>query len=162
MFSNKKADLIPRCCQWQPMTFNLSSAHMSYMAGAGDTGTINSLWPNDAIWWQRSGSTLAQAMACCPMAPSHYLNHSWLPSVRSIGIHLSTILQEILPIITKIIWKITFLKFLWNLLGANELSDKPSYHNILWSLKAVRNVSFALRYYGHIYSITAEAHVNFR
>ena len=40
----------------------------------------------------------------------------------SIGIYLSTILQEILqPSITRISWKIIFLKFLWNLPGANEL-----------------------------------------
>ena len=45
-----------------------------------------------------------------------------LPSVRSIDIHLSTILQEILqPSITKITWKITSLKFLWNLPEVNEL-----------------------------------------
>ena len=37
-----------------------------------------SLWPSDAIRWQRSGSTLAQVMACCLMAPSHYLNQCWL------------------------------------------------------------------------------------
>ena len=36
--------------------------------------TFNSLWPNDAIWRQRSGSTLAQVMACCLTATSHYLN----------------------------------------------------------------------------------------
>ena len=39
---------------------------------------VNSLWPSDAIWWQRSGSTLAQVMVCCLMAPSHYLNQCWL------------------------------------------------------------------------------------
>ena len=39
---------------------------------------VNSLWPRDAIWRQRSGSTLAQLMACCLMAPSHYLNQCWL------------------------------------------------------------------------------------
>ena len=38
---------------------------------------VNSLWPNDTIWWQRSGSTLAQVMACCLMATSHYLNQCW-------------------------------------------------------------------------------------
>ena len=37
-----------------------------------------SLWPSDTIWWQRSGSTLAQAMACCLTAPSHYLSQCWL------------------------------------------------------------------------------------
>ena len=39
---------------------------------------INSLWPNDAIWRQRTESTLAQVMACCLTAPSHYLNQCWL------------------------------------------------------------------------------------
>ena len=38
---------------------------------------FSSLWPSDAIWWQ-SGSTLAQVMACCLTAPSHYLNQCWL------------------------------------------------------------------------------------
>ena len=40
--------------------------------------TFNSLGPSDAIWPQISGSTLAQVMACCLMAPSHYLNQCWL------------------------------------------------------------------------------------
>ena len=35
---------------------------------------IRSRWPSDALWRQRSGSTLAQVMACCLTAPSHYLN----------------------------------------------------------------------------------------
>ena len=35
---------------------------------------LNSLWPNDTIWRQRSGSTLAQVMACCLTAPSNHLN----------------------------------------------------------------------------------------
>ena len=39
---------------------------------------INSLWPSDTIWLHRSGSTLAQVMACCLTAPSHYLNQCWL------------------------------------------------------------------------------------
>ena len=38
----------------------------------------NSLWPGDAIWRQGFGSTLAQVMACCLTAPSHYLNQCWL------------------------------------------------------------------------------------
>ena len=40
-------------------------------------GLIN-LWSSDAIWRHRSGSILAQVMACCLMAPSHYLNQWWL------------------------------------------------------------------------------------
>ena len=39
---------------------------------------INSLWPSDAIRWHRSESTMAQVMACCLTAPSHYLNQCWL------------------------------------------------------------------------------------
>ena len=35
---------------------------------------VNSMWPSDTRWRQRSGSTLAQVMACCLTAPSHYLN----------------------------------------------------------------------------------------
>ena len=38
---------------------------------------INSLWPGDAIWWYRSGSKLAQVMASCLMAPTHYLKQCW-------------------------------------------------------------------------------------
>ena len=30
------------------------------------------------VWWQRSLSTLAQAIACCLTAPGHYLNQIWL------------------------------------------------------------------------------------
>ena len=36
---------------------------------------FNSLGPSDTIW--RYGSILAQVMACCLMAPSHYLNQCW-------------------------------------------------------------------------------------
>ena len=39
---------------------------------------FNSLGPNDTIWQHRSGSTLAQVMACCLTAPSHYLNQCWV------------------------------------------------------------------------------------
>ena len=39
---------------------------------------FNSLWPSYAIWCHRTGATLAQAMACSPTAPSHYLNQCWL------------------------------------------------------------------------------------
>ena len=41
----------------------------------------DSLTPSDAIWRQRSGSPLAQVMACCLTAPSHYLNQCWLINV---------------------------------------------------------------------------------
>ena len=43
--------------------------------------SCNSLWPTDAMWRPRIGSTLAQVMACCLMATSHYLNQCWLISI---------------------------------------------------------------------------------
>ena len=39
---------------------------------------INSLWPSDVKMWHRSQSSLAQEMACCLMAPSHYMKKCWL------------------------------------------------------------------------------------
>ena len=38
----------------------------------------NSLWHGDVTWSHRYGSTLAQIMACCLMALSHYQNQCWL------------------------------------------------------------------------------------
>ena len=39
---------------------------------------FNLLWPSEAIWHQRSWSTLGQVMACCLAAPSHHLTQCWL------------------------------------------------------------------------------------
>ena len=55
---------------------------------SGNHVIFNSLWPNDAIWWHRSASTLAQVMACCLIAPSHYLNQCWL-IISKIHLHSS-------------------------------------------------------------------------
>ena len=38
---------------------------------------INSLRPSDTIRRYRTGSTLAQVIACCLTAPSYYLNQCW-------------------------------------------------------------------------------------
>ena len=66
---------------------------------------LNSLWPIDAIWHQRNGSTLAPVMACCLTAPSHCLNQS---SDRSNKNHLREIPQKIpQPSTTQIRLKIT-------------------------------------------------------
>ena len=43
---------------------------------------IDSLWANDAIWRQSSGSTLAQVIARCLKTPSHYLNQCRLIITR--------------------------------------------------------------------------------
>ena len=36
---------------------------------------LNSLWIIDPIWWQKSGSTMAQVMACCLTTPIPYLTN---------------------------------------------------------------------------------------
>ena len=52
---------------------------MTVVLPGGCEEWFNSLWPSDAIWQSRSGSTLAQVMAWCLMIPSHYLNNQcWL------------------------------------------------------------------------------------
>ena len=45
----------------------------------------NSLWPSGAIWCHRTWSNLAQVMACCLTAPSHYLNQCWLIMSELLG-----------------------------------------------------------------------------
>ena len=59
---------------------------------------LNSSGPSDAIWRQRSGSTLAQVMACCLTASSHYLNQYWL-IISKVQWHSTEIPQ---PLFTKI------------------------------------------------------------
>ena len=67
---------------------------------------VNSLWPSDVIWRQGSRWTLAQVMACCLAAPSHYLNQCWLSSVKSSGINLRAISHKMpQPPITQISFK---------------------------------------------------------
>ena len=51
-----------------------------YFTGVGAVILVNKSYqpiqilPSDTIWWHKSGWTLAQVMACCLTAPSHYLN----------------------------------------------------------------------------------------
>ena len=73
------------------------------------------LWPSDAIWRQRSGSTLAQVVAWCLTAPSHYLNQCWLISTPNyIGRMPSPILELNLREITRLSnWK-KHIKLQWN------------------------------------------------
>ena len=58
-------------------------------------------WVNEAICCHRTCRTwsiLIQVMAWCLTATSHYLNQCWLITVRASGIHLNTILQEMLKV----------------------------------------------------------------
>ena len=58
-----------RKCSWKCCQHN--SGHFVWPQ------CINSFWPSDTLWQHRSGS-LAQVIAYCLMAPSHYLNQCWL------------------------------------------------------------------------------------
>ena len=81
---------------------------------------FNSLEPSDAIWHQRSGSTLAQVMAYCLTASSHYLNQCWL-IISKVQWHPpeSNFTKD--TSVTEISCKITYLNFCSNLPGVNEL-----------------------------------------
>ena len=86
---------------------------------------INSLRPSDAIWRHRSGSTLAQVMACCLTPPSHYLNQCWF-IISKVQWHSDSsegnFIRDTSASITKDSLNITYLKLNWNLPGANELN----------------------------------------
>ena len=86
---------------------------------------FNSLWPSDTIRWQGTESTLAQVMACCLMAPSHYLNQCWLIMKGSATITRGQFTRDNLAInywSTEISLKISYLNFYSNLPGANKLT----------------------------------------
>ena len=87
-----------------------------------DGKAINSLWPGDTIWRHGTRSALAQVMACCLTAPSHYLNQCWL-IIGEVPWHSSQgiISRQVKIPINKRRLKIAVLK--WNLgpPGANEL-----------------------------------------
>ena len=97
--------------------------------------TINTLWPNDGISRHRSGSTLAQVMACCLMSPSHYTRTNVdLSSVRSNGIRRRAISQEIpKPPITDISLEIAYIiqTFIEISQGPNEQNHASNRTTIL-------------------------------
>ena len=67
---------------------------------------LNYIWPSDAICRRRTGSTLAQVMACCLTASSHYLNQCWL--ISKVQWQHRTVSQE-MPSITELSLEITYL-----------------------------------------------------
>ena len=73
---------------------------------------VNSLWPSDAIWRHRSGSTLVQIMVCCLTAPSHYLNQCWL-------------------IISEVLWHSPEGNFTWN---AQDMYPWREFENCLFKI----------------------------
>ena len=59
---------------------------------------LNSLGPSEVKWRHISGSTFAQVMACCPMAPSHDITKTNIDLSSEVfcDIHFGTILHELL------------------------------------------------------------------
>ena len=91
--------LVPRRlhCLWKWMTKNSSSSRLPGKSPLDLDQVVTSwdysvmkfekeniyiyfywLWPSDAIWWDRTWSTLVQIMACDLTAPNHYLKLCWL------------------------------------------------------------------------------------
>ena len=73
--------------KWKNTSWFAEQSNKNGMDSGGDSNIVtspalraefNSLWRSDAIWRHRSGSILAQVMACCLTAPSHHLNQCWL------------------------------------------------------------------------------------
>ena len=73
-----------------PVTWKIISIWWFHHAAKSyyELRVIKPLQPSDAIWWHRSGSPLAQLMACCLTAPSHYQRWCWL-IIRKVQRHSS-------------------------------------------------------------------------
>ena len=65
--------------------------------------TLKSLSPSEAMWRCKTWPTLIQIMTCYLMAPSITWINLDQPSVRSCGIHLKAISQEIIGISTRML-----------------------------------------------------------
>ena len=63
---------------------------------------LNPLWPSDAIWWQGTGSALAQVMVCCLTAPSNYLNQCWLMIT---DVQWQCLVHQLITLATKLLFK---------------------------------------------------------
>ena len=83
---------------------------------------VNSLRPSDAIWRQRTGSTLAKVMTCCLTTPSHYLNQCWLTvSTDQWRLYKGNLTRDTPAINHENQLQFAWIKFLLNLPGANGL-----------------------------------------
>ena len=92
---------------------------------------VNSLWPNNAILRHGLGSTLAQVMAWCLTAPSHYLNQCWLV-IRKIQLHScdGNFTSDTSVMNDYINMKITHLKCHQNPPGSNKLIEYLHYATV--------------------------------
>ena len=95
-----KADFVKFC--------NMSQNNLKFSIHQWELGTL-SFWSSDTIWWQRSGSTLAQVMLVAWWHQAiTWTNVDW-SSVKSSDSHIRSISQQMpQPSITKIRYKYTF------------------------------------------------------
>ena len=100
----------------------------TFLPNNSASSSVNSLQPSDTMWHCRPWLTLAEVMAYCLMAPSHYLRQCWqIISVRSSHIPLRAILQEMLKIfILDMSLKIIYLY----LPGANQSKYFSVIHSV--------------------------------
>ena len=82
-------------CLSRYLDLDVSGAMSYYMSSEGYASKnshdkINSLWAVNVSLWHQSGLTLAQVMAWCLTAPSHYLN-LW---IENTDVHPSVISQK--------------------------------------------------------------------
>ena len=79
------------------------------------------MWPSDAIWWHISGSTVAQVIGRCLMAPSHYLNLCWL--IISVAFTCGQSHRKCSRYVFLVcVWKMSNLRLQSYLPGANGLT----------------------------------------
>ena len=122
--------LSPACCHLSWVSDQMMTAVKRDARSKVQWNLINSLWPSYVIWQHMSGSTLAQVMAWCLMASSHYLNQCllllimrvvlwhlpWINVIRNVqDIYLWSIFDTSL--------KITNLILQPHLSGANEFKN---------------------------------------
>ena len=106
-------------CQWSKVPHRkhqITKQNLSFPLHA------NSWWYNAVTWWYRSWSTLAQVMAWCCQAPSHYLNQCWLIIQVFGGIHLIAVSKGgLMNMICNIRVNITLPNCYHTSQGVNEL-----------------------------------------
>ena len=128
--------------KWLIHVYSVDHATLAISSIISKPCLINSLWLNDAIQQQRSGSTLAQVMAWCR-------HQCWtnvdLSSVRSCTIHLRFLSKEALKVpISKTSLKIEFLKLHPNPPGINELNVLSGFLRLEVPCKLAATLTFSV------------------
>ena len=117
-----KSQYFLKTLKWHSHILHANLLGVSEKLNTKKSSKLNSLGPSDTIWWQRYGSPLVQVMGCAWWHQAITWTNVDLSSVRSSDIHLRASSQEIpQPSITKINWKIKYLKCHSNFSGVNEL-----------------------------------------